>query len=345
MATKEELWQILKGVGFPGFRNHSVLGIVKALDINGQGEVTIRLAIAHLGRDAQRAVVEAIDAALSPVPGVTLLRAEIVPMAPIAPPRPERPTIRTVLAVGSGKGGVGKSTIAVNLAVGLAQQGLQVGLLDADIFGPNVPRMLGVTELPPKSGAGIPPAEVHGVKFVSVGLLVQTDQAVVWRGPMTDKVMRQFLHDVTWGELDVLVVDLPPGTGDIAIALGKHAQPDGAIVVVTPQGVALDDARKAITMFRRLSIPVLGVVENMSYFACPDCGTRHTLFGEGGGHLLATEAGIPLLGEVPMEPHVREGGDSGAPAVLRPESEAGAALRAIATHIAAGLLTPIPPAE
>lgn len=345
MATKEELWQILKGVGFPGFRNHSVFGVIKGLEINEQGEVMIRLAIAHMGRDAQRAVVEAIDAALTPLPGVSLLRAEIVPMAPVAPPRPERPNIRTVLAVGSGKGGVGKSTVAVNLAVGLAQQGLRVGLLDADIFGPNVPRMLGVTALPPKSGPGIPPAEVHGIKFVSVGLLVQAEQAVVWRGPMTDKVIRQFLHEVAWGELDVLVVDLPPGTGDIAIALGKHAQPDGAIVVVTPQGVALDDARKAISMFRRLSIPVLGVVENMSYFVCPDCGTRHTLFGEGGGQALAAEAGIPLLGEVPMEPHVREGGDSGAPAVLRPESVAGAAFQAIATHIAVGFLTPELPAE
>ncbi|MGB0384821.1 MAG: P-loop NTPase [Ardenticatenaceae bacterium] len=333
MVSKEQIWQALKEAPFPGFKGRNVFGLIKGLEVDEAGVVSIKLAIGHLGESGRKAVLKSVHSAVMAVAGVTSLQAQIVQMAPPQQVKVPRPGIESVIAVGSGKGGVGKSTVAVNLAVGLAQQGLKVGLMDADIFGPNVPRMLGVSELPPKNGARIVPAEVHGVKFVSVGLLVQASKAVVWRGPMTDKILRQFLFGVDWGELDVLVVDMPPGTGDIAISLGKHAEPDGAIVVVTPQGVALDDARKAISMFRRLTIPVLGVVENMSYFVCPDCDSRHHLFGEGGGQRLAHEMDTLLLGQIPMETHVRAGGDDGFPAVLRQESLAGSALAEIAQRV------------
>jgi ATP-binding protein involved in chromosome partitioning len=335
VMEKEQVWQILKTVEFPGFPGKSVLGAVKEVTIADNGEIAIQLAIAHFGRKAHEQVAEAIASALEEN-GALNIRFQIIemPTPPVPEPAIVRKPIRHVLAVGSGKGGVGKSTMSVNLAVGLAQQGLRVGLLDADIFGPNVPRMLGVERLPSSERRGtITPAEAYGVKFVSVGLLVENTRAVVWRGPMLDKIMHQFLRGVAWGELDVLVVDLPPGTGDIPLSLAKHAEPDGAIVVVTPQEVALDDARKAITMFRRLDIPVVGVVENMSYFICDQCDKRHTLFGEGGGARLAEEMDTTLLEEIPMEPIVREGGDAGSPAVLR-EGAAGDALRAFVARVA-----------
>ena len=338
MVDKSQIWQALKKAPFPGFKDLNVLGVIKGLEIDENGVVALQLAIAHLGESSREAVVKSVRDALLPVPGVTSLRAEIIQMPPPKPVNTQRPGIKNVLAVGSGKGGVGKSTVAVNLAVGLAQQGLQVGLMDADIFGPNVPRMLGVKELPPKTGKFITPAELHGVKFVSVGLLVQASKAVVWRGPMMDKIVRQFLFGVDWGQLDVLVVDMPPGTGDIAISLAKHAEPDGAVVVVTPQQVATDDARKAISMFRRLTVPVLGVVENMSYFVCSECDARHYLFGEGGGQALADEMDTLLLGQIPMETHVRAGGDNGSPVALRQESLAGAALAEIAQRVREELL-------
>jgi ATP-binding protein involved in chromosome partitioning len=340
MVKREQLWQVLKEVQFPGF-DQNVLGVVQRLEIEDGNTVVVGLGIAHMGAKAHQATAEAIEAALTALPGVQYVRVEVEPRSQPLPPPEEapRPGIRRVIAVGSGKGGVGKSTVSVNLAVALAQQGLRVGIMDADIFGPNVPRMLGVTELPPNENGGIPPAEAHGVKLVSVGLLVGANQAVVWRGPMTDKIIRQFLNEVDWGDLDVLVVDLPPGTGDIAISLAKHAQPDGAVVVVTPQEVALDDARKAVSMFRRLNVPVLGLVENMSYFECDECGTRHFLFGQGGGERLSQELGIPLLGQLPFEPTVRAGGDEGSPAATHQNSVAGTALRDVAQQVLEALAT------
>ncbi|HYN87579.1 MAG TPA: Mrp/NBP35 family ATP-binding protein [Ardenticatenaceae bacterium] len=336
MVSKEQIWQVLKSVQIPGFERN-VVGIVQELVVGDEGEVTISLAIGHLGRAVQQATIAAVERAVRTIPGVGQLNVEVA--EPLPPPLqrvvevPERPGIRYVLAVGSGKGGVGKSTVSVNLAVALAQQGLRVGLMDADVYGPNVPRMMGVEALPARQDGQIEPAEAYGVRLVSVGFMVQRDQAVVWRGPMTDKIVRQFVQSVDWGELDVLVVDLPPSTGDIALALAKHARPDGAVAVVTPQEVALDDVRKAISMFRRLNVPVLGVVENMSYFECDVCGTRHALFGSGGGQRLAEAAGVELLGQIPFEPVVREGGDVGQPSVLRPDSWAGAALREVAERV------------
>lgn len=338
MVQKEQVWQALKGVAFPGY-DQTILGVVQRVAIEGGNTVVVGIGLAHLGKQPKETVRQTVEAALLAVPGVEHVRVEIEQRAlPPSPRAAERRGIRRVIAVGSGKGGVGKSTVSVNLAVALAQQGLRVGIMDADIFGPNVPRMLGVTELPTSDEGGIPPAEAYGAKMVSVGLMVGANQAVVWRGPMTDKIVRQFLEDVRWGELDVLVVDLPPGTGDIAISLAKHAQPDGAVVVVTPQEVALDDARKAINMFRRLNVPVLGLVENMSYFVCDECDKRHFLFGEGGGARLAEEMELPLLGQIPFEPGVGVGGDTGSPAVTRDGTLAGGALQAIAGRVLDGLV-------
>jgi len=243
--------------------------------------------------------------------------------------------IRNAIAVGSGKGGVGKSTVAVNIAVVLAQSGARVGLLDADIYGPNVPTMMGVKTLPQPKDQKIVPAEAYGVKLMSIGFLVKPDQPLIWRGPMLHSAIRQFLTDVAWGELDYLIVDLPPGTGDAALSLAQSLPLSGSVVVTLPQQVSLEDARRGIEMFRQLEIDVFGVVENMSYLELPD-GTRMDVFGGGGGLKLAEQAGIPFIGGIPMDPNVRTGGDSGVPVVIsNPDSPVAKALRSIAEDIAA----------
>src|SRR5437773_6268465 len=230
--------------------------------------------------------------------------------------------VAQVLAIGSGKGGVGKSTIAANLAVALSAAGARVGLLDADIYGPNLPRMLGVHRQPSMRDGKILPLEAWGVRFMSMGLLVDQGEAVVWRGPMLHGAIKNFLHDVQWGELDYLLVDLPPGTGDVQLSLIQQTHVAGAVVVTTPSTVAVEDAVKAVSMFRKLEVPVLGMIENMSYFVCPNCSARHEIFSSGGGEARARALGLPFLGAVPLHPDVRSGGDQGAPVVLaRPDSE------------------------
>ena len=224
--------------------------------------------------------------------------------------------IKNVIAVASGKGGVGKSTVAVNLAVSLAQQGLKIGLMDADIYGPNIPMMMGVKQLPPALEQGkINPAEAYGVKLMSIGFLVDPEQPIIWRGPLLHSAIRQFVQDVLWGELDYLVVDLPPGTGDAQLSLAQTISITAGLIVTLPQEVSLEDARRGLEMFRKLSIPVIGVIENMSYLELPD-GKQMDVFGSGGGEKMAKQAGVPFLGAVPLEPAVREGGDSGDPIVV-----------------------------
>jgi ATP-binding protein involved in chromosome partitioning len=243
--------------------------------------------------------------------------------------------IRNAIAVGSGKGGVGKSTVAVNIAVGLSQSGARVGLLDADIYGPNVPTMMGVTQLPNQHENKLIPAEAYGVKLMSIGFLVRPDQPLIWRGPMLHSAIRQFLTDVEWGELDYLIVDLPPGTGDAALSLAQSLPLSGAVIVTLPQQVSLDDARRSIEMFRQLDVQVFGVVENMSFLELPD-GSKIDVFGAGGGERLAHESGVPFIGAIPIDAAVREGGDSGKPVVLtRPASPVAIALQSITQDIAA----------
>jgi ATP-binding protein involved in chromosome partitioning len=243
--------------------------------------------------------------------------------------------IRNAVAVGSGKGGVGKSTVAVNVAVALAQSGARVGLLDADIYGPNIPTMMGVDRLPPPSGKKLVPATAYDVKMVSMGLLVKPGQPLIWRGPMLNSAIRQFLGEVEWGELDYLIADLPPGTGDAALSLAQALPLSGAIIVTLPQLVSIEDASRGLQMFRTLEVPILGVIENMSYLDLPD-GTRMDIFGSGGGEQLALATQTPFLGKIPIDASVREGGDSGRPIVAaHPDSAPARALREIAENLAA----------
>ena len=255
--------------------------------------------------------------------------------ARVAAPTPVAyPNLGRIIAVSSGKGGVGKSTVAVNLAVSLAKQGARVGLMDADVYGPNIPRMMGVNEPPIVIDERIVPLDAHGVKVMSIGFLIDREQPAIWRGPIVMKIITQFLRDVAWGELDYLFVDMPPGTGDAQLSLVQATQLAGAIIVTTPQEVAVGDALRGVKMFERVTVPVLGIVENMSWFECPHCGKPSPIFGSGGGERLATEVGLPLLGQIPLYPRVMESGDSGQPIVVAdPQSSAARALSTIAQRI------------
>jgi ATP-binding protein involved in chromosome partitioning len=246
------------------------------------------------------------------------------------------PNLGTVIAVSSGKGGVGKSTVAVNLAVALANQGARVGLMDADIYGPNIPRMMGINKpLQVDPDAKIVPLEAHGIKLVSIGFLIERDQPAIWRGPIIMKVITQFLRDVNWGQLDFLIVDMPPGTGDAQLSLVQATQVTGAVIVTTPQQVAAGDALRGAKMFQRVDVPVIGVIENMSWFECPHCGKPVNIFGTGGGERLAAELQVPLLGQIPLYPQILAGGDLGLPIVVgEPDSSAAVALRKTAGTIA-----------
>ena len=246
------------------------------------------------------------------------------------------PDVNHVIAVSSGKGGVGKSTVAVNLAVALAQSGAKVGLMDADIYGPNIPMMMGAPKPPEQQDGKIKPAESHGVKIISMGFFVPEETAIVWRGPMIHTAIQQFFRDVTWGTLDYLLVDLPPGTGDAQLTISQLVPLSGAITVTTPQEVALHDVRKGMMMFQKVNVPLLGIIENMSYFVCGHCGERTEIFSTGGGERAAQKLGIPFLGRVPIDPAIRAGGDSGMPIVVAdPASPQAAAFREIAAKLAA----------
>ena len=246
------------------------------------------------------------------------------------------PGVRNVVPVGSGKGGVGKSTVSANLAVALAQTGARVGLLDADIYGPSIPTILGITESPQPGTSGILPVNAYGVKVISSGFFLRPDQAVVWRGPMLAKMVEQFLTGVEWGDLDYLIVDLPPGTGDVQLTLCQRIPLTGAVVVSTPQDVALRVAEKAIAMFRQLRCPILGLIENMSYYVCPHCGERDNIFDTGGCERAAERWQAPLLGKIPLATGIRKASDSGRPVVLEdPKSPSAAAFLEIARSLTA----------
>ena len=253
----------------------------------------------------------------------------------VAPPTPVAyPNLGSIIAISSGKGGVGKSTVATNVAIALARSGARVGLMDADIYGPNIPRMMGIDEPPPVENQRIIPLEAHGVKLMSIGFMVERDAPAIWRGPIIMKVITQFLRDVAWGETDYFLVDMPPGTGDAQLSLVQATQVSGAVIVTTPQEVAVGDALRGARMFERVGVPVLGIVENMSYFACPHCGKPSSLFGSGGGARLARELSVPLLGEIPLYPRVLEGGDTGQPIVVaEPDSAAAKALTSTTEHL------------
>jgi ATP-binding protein involved in chromosome partitioning len=280
----------------------------------------------------------------SPPPGGGARTLPVMNAAPAQAPRPSAPTpvayphLGRIIAVSSGKGGVGKSTVATNLAVALAASGARVGLMDADVYGPNVPRMMGVNAPPPVVNEKIIPLQAHGVKVISLGFLIERDQPAIWRGPIVMKIVTQFLRDVAWGQLDYFLVDMPPGTGDAQLSLVQATHVHGAIIVTTPQDVATGDALRGAKMFQRVNVPVLGIVENMSWFECPHCGKPTAIFGTGGGKRLADELELPLLGEIPLYPRIHEGGDRGTPIVVaEPEAAAARALRSLADRVTAAL--------
>lgn len=332
--------EALKAVTDPDLGRDIVsLGFVKNLTIDGgQVSLTIELTtpacpVKDQMRDQAVAVVSALD-------GVGRVDVEMTASVRSAvgsnPERASIPGVKNVIAVGAGKGGVGKTTVAVNLAVALARYGGRVGMIDGDVYGPNLPIMLGIDGQLESDGKKIVPAEQHGIKVVSMGFLTDGKAPIIWRGPMLHGVVRQFFQDVRWGELDYLIVDMPPGTGDVALSLTQTVPVAGAIVVTTPQKVSLADSRRAVGMYRKLDVPTLGVIENMSYYACPGCGHESDIFGRGGGSDLAEELGVPFLGQIPLYEPIRVGSDNGVPIVIsEPESAAARAFLQVAERAAA----------
>ena len=326
---EEDVLERLRGVEDPDLGGDIVsLGLVNDVALS-DGSVSLSLALGAPYSPTETAIANEVRAALADTGLEVRLSAEVD--RGVAPEEQVLPGVKNIVAVASGKGGVGKSTVAVNLAAGLAEMGASVGLFDADIYGPNVPRMVGSEDRPQATPEDtIVPPERYGMALMSMAYLVGEDDPVIWRGPMVHKILTQLWEDVEWGSLDYMIVDLPPGTGDTQLTLLQSVPLAGAVVVTTPQTVAVDDARKALRMFGKHDTPVLGIVENMSGFVCPDCGGEHDIFGEGGGRGFATEVGMPFLGELPLDPAVRE---REAPVVLG-EGDTAAAFRSFAERAA-----------
>jgi ATP-binding protein involved in chromosome partitioning len=325
--TEEKVMEVLRSVRFPGLSRDIVsFGFVKDLAVGG-GNVSFRLEVQTSSPRAAEEIRRDATEKLRSLPGVNAVTIALDVREPApAPPRgavgvppPDAallPEVRFKIAVASGKGGVGKSTVAANLALALSRLGSRVGLMDSDIYGPSQQMMMGIDEKPFINEANqIVPIERFGVRVMSLGFLMDVDQPVIWRGPMVMKAVEQFLGDVAWGKLDFLVVDMPPGTGDAQLTLTQKIQLSGAVIVTTPQDVALIDARKGLAMFQKVNVPVLGIIENMSFYVCVKCGHREDIFKHGGGERTAKKLNVPFLGEIPIDPKVAIGGDSGVPIV------------------------------
>jgi ATP-binding protein involved in chromosome partitioning len=347
--TEERVLDALKGVRFPGLSRDIVsFGFVKDLTVGG-GNVSFRLEITTESPKAAEEIRRDATEILRALPGVSAVTIRLDVKPPSAAPPRAGPAgapaagiltdVKFKIAVASGKGGVGKSTVAANLAVALERVGRRVGLMDSDIYGPSQQMMMGIVEKPYVNESNqIVPIERYGVKVMSLGFLMDVDQPVIWRGPMVMKAVEQFLQDVAWGALDFLVIDLPPGTGDAQLTLTQKIQLSGAVIVTTPQDVSLIDARKGLAMFQKVNVPVLGIVENMSYFVCRACGHREEIFKHGGGERTAKQLQIPFLGEIPLDPQVVIGGDAGMPIVAgEPKSPVSEAYMRIADTIVRAL--------
>ncbi len=337
--TQEIVLESLKQIIDPDLGKDIVtLGFVQDLAIDG-GDVSFRVVLTTPACPVKEEMETQANEIVSGLAGVTSVRVTMdaeVPQGRGIANNIAIPGVKNIIAVSSGKGGVGKSTVAVNLAVALAANGAKVGIMDADVYGPNVPLMLGTGyDQPEVQNGKLRPIEAHGVKMISMAVLVPPDKPMILRGPMLHGVVRQFLSDVNWGELDYLIVDMPPGTGDVQLSLAQLVPVQGAILVTTPQEVSLSDVRRAVKMFETVNVPVLGVIENMSYFIAPDTGHKYEIFGKGGGQKLCDEYSLNLLGEVPLGMEVREGGDTGVPVVVSfPDSPQSAAFRHAAEEVA-----------
>lgn len=345
MIDKPAVLEVLRPVQDPELQKSLVeLNMIRDIEISG-GSVSFTLVLTTPACPLREFIVEDCQRAVKQLPGVETVQVKVTAETPQQKALPNQQGVegvRNIVAISSGKGGVGKSTVAVNVAVALALTGAKVGLLDADIYGPNAPTMLGLTQSDIQVQASpqgdiLEPAFNYGVKMVSMGFLIDPDQPVIWRGPMLNGIIRQFLYQVNWGSLDYLVVDMPPGTGDAQLTMTQAVPLAGAVIVTTPQTVSLLDARRGLKMFQQMGVKVLGIVENMSYFIPPDLPDRsYDLFGSGGGEKAAQELQVPLLGRIPLEIALREGGDVGIPIVIdNPESASAIALTAIAKQIAA----------
>lgn len=337
--TEKSILDALRTVKDPDLHKDIVtLNFIKNLKVDG-GKVAFTIELTTPACPVKDQMQRWAREAVLKVPGVRdveIQMTSVVRTGTASPGKQSLPGVKNIVAVGSGKGGVGKTTVTVNLAVALAQSGAKVGLLDADIYGPNVPLMMGIAGRPHAIGDRIQTLSNYGVRVMSMGFLTDVDTPLIWRGPMLHNVIQQFLRQVDWGELDYLLIDLPPGTGDVQLSLTQTVPLMGAIIVSTPQDVALQDARKAIMMFRQVRVEVLGIVENMSYFQCPNCNERTHIFGHGGGASTAASYGVPFLGEVPLAVALREGGDAGKPVVaLAPDSPAAKAFIQISEQVAA----------
>lgn len=315
------------------------LQLIQDVVVSGDA-VSLKVILATPASPFQAEIEKSIREQLSKrgASAVSLHWETVIPQARGASDKPPLPGIKNIVAVGSGKGGVGKTTVAVNLAVGLGSMGAAVGLMDADVYGPNVPLMMGASGQPQAIGDRIQPLEQYGLRLMSMGFLSPGDKPIIWRGPMLHSVIQQFLRKVDWGALDYLVIDLPPGTGDVVLSLIQTVPVTGAVVVTTPSDVSLEDARKAVQMFSQVKVENLGIVENMSFLVCPHCNERVDVFGHGGGLRTAERYGVPFLGELPLNPDVRLGGDTGMPVVLRgPQDPLGKSFYDLARRVAAGL--------
>jgi ATP-binding protein involved in chromosome partitioning len=338
-VSEQSVLDALRQIQDPDLHKDIVtLGFIRDLQISG-GDVSFRIVLTTPACPVKEQMEGAARELVGAIPGVTAVNVTMDAEVPKGRGFGEKISVdgvRNIIAVSSGKGGVGKSTVAVNVAVSLALDGARVGLMDADVYGPNVPLMLGAGDARPEvDGNRLIPIEAYGVRLMSMALLQPGDKPMIVRGPILHGLVKQFLSDVVWGELDYLIVDMPPGTGDVQLSLAQLVPVQGAVLVTTPQEVAVMDVRRALRMFETVSVPVLGVVENMSYFIAPDTGNRYNIFGEGGGEKLAEQYGVPFLGAIPMGMEVREGGDKGVPVVVsQPDSPQAAAFKHVAEEVA-----------